>query len=151
MQARRLRDRLRRLDPSLLRFVVVGALGEAFYLLLFSLASRAGLGSLPAITIAGGICLALNAVLHARISFRVRFRWPLLLDYLLIQLVCFSLALGLGWILERLRSPSLGVGVGSLLLWSGTSFLLTRWRFQRRPLCRGGAGLSSRQTSQRDL
>lgn len=148
MRLWRLRDRLLRLDPSLARFVLVGALGEGLYLLLFALASRAGLGSLQAITIAGGICLVLNAVLHARISFRVRFRWPLLLEYLLIQLLCLLLALGLGWVLERLRWPTLGVGLATLLLWSGTSFLLTRWRFQRSPPSFGGAGLSSRHTSQ---
>jgi len=131
MRLRRLRDRLRRVDHSLVRFIVVGALSQALYLVLFELASRAGLGSLHAITIAGGICLIINAVLHSRISFRVRFRWPLLLDYLLIQLLCLLQALALGWMLERLRFWAMGVGVATLLLWSGTSFLLTRWRFQQ--------------------
>jgi putative flippase GtrA len=149
MRFLRLRDRWRRVDLSLVRFFVVGALGEALYLLLFALASRVGVGSLQAILIAGGICLALNAVLHARISFRVRFRWPLLIDYLLIQLFCLLLALALGWMLDRLRFPTMGVGVASGVLWSGASFLLTRWRFQRPPRDAAAAGLSSRHTSQR--
>lgn len=144
----RLRDRLRRIDHSLIRFIVVGALSEALYLLLFTLASHAGVGTLQAITIAGGICLTINSVLHARISFRVRFRWQLLLDYLVIQLFCLLLALALGWMLERLRFPPLGVGVATLVLWSGTSFLLTRWRFQRPLRDAAAAGLSSRHTSQ---
>ena len=46
-----------------------------------------------AITLAGGLCLLINAVLHARISFRVRFHWRLLRDYLLVQALCLLLQL----------------------------------------------------------
>lgn len=94
-------------------------------------ASRAGTPTLVAITVAGGICLLLNAVLHARISFRVRFQRQLLLHYLLIQAACLLLALGLGWILKRQESPEVLVGLATMLLWSSISFLLTRWSFQR--------------------
>ena len=133
-------DRFRRLDHSLLRFVVVGVFGEILYLLLFALAIRAGLNSLVALAIAGGICLVLNAVLHASISFRVRFRMSLLFEYLLIQLFCLLLSLAFGWMLQWLKTPSLGIGVTTLLLWSGTSFLLTRQRFQRRDVPFGRRG-----------
>lgn len=119
------------LNHTLVRFVLVGGCGEILYLVLFAVASRAGASTLVAITLAGGVCLLLNAVLHARISFRVRFHWRLLRDYLLVQGLCLLLALGLGWLLERVSAPAMLVGVSTLVLWSGLSFLLTRWRFQR--------------------
>ena len=131
----------RGLDSTLVRFVLVGGFGELLYLGLFALALRAGLGSLGAIVLAGGTCLVVNALLHARISFRVRFHRALLIDYLLIQGFCLLLALGLGWLLEQQSTPPAGVAIATLLVWAGTSFLLTRWRY-RRP-----AGLDSRQTN----
>lgn len=131
----------RGLDSTLVRFVLVGGFGELLYLALFALALRAGVGSLGAIVLAGGTCLVVNALLHARISFRVRFHRALLIDYLLIQGFCLVLALGLGWLLEQRSAPAAAVAIATLLLWAGTSFLLTRWRY-RRP-----AGLDSRQTS----
>ncbi len=51
------------------------------------------------------------------------------------------MARGRGWLRERLATPAAGVASATLLLWAGTSFLLTRWRY-RRP-----GGLDSRQTS----
>jgi putative flippase GtrA len=131
----------RGLDSTLVRFVLVGGFGELLYLALFALALRAGAGSLWAIVLAGGTCLVVNALLHARISFRVRFHRALLIDYLLIQGLCLLLALGLGWLLERHSTPAAGVAIATLLVWAGTSFLLTRWRYRR------SAGLDSRQTS----
>jgi len=122
---------LRWLNHSLVRFMLVGGCGEVLYLVLFAAASQAGASNLLAITLAGSICLLINAVLHARISFRVRFHWQLLRDYLLVQALGLLLALGLGWLLGRLSAPPMLVGVATLVLWSGISFLLTRWRFQR--------------------
>lgn len=136
-------NRLRRLRPrrwlghSLVRFVLVGGCGELLYVVLFMAATRAGLHSRMAVMLAGTICLAINAVLHARISFRVRFRWSLLVDYLLIQSVGLLLAMGLAWILERQRLSAALIGVATLLVWACCSFLLTRWRFQR-PRLRAG-------------
>ncbi len=118
------------LEHSLVRFVLVGGCGELLYFVLFMAASRAGLDSRAAVVLAGAICLGLNAVLHARISFRVRFRWPLLIDYLLIQGAGLLLALGLAWVLERQRLSAALIGLATLLLWACCSFLLTRWRFQ---------------------
>ncbi|WP_158218562.1 hypothetical protein [Synechococcus sp. 1G10] len=43
---------------------------------MFALALRAGVGSLGAIVLAGGTCLVVNVLLHARISFLVRFPGP---------------------------------------------------------------------------
>ena len=122
---------LRWLNNSLVRFMLVGGCGELLYFVLFMAASRAGVGTSVAIATAGGICLLINAVLHARISFRVRFRWPLLIDYLLIQGVGLVLALGLGWGLEKQRVSAPLVGLATLLVWAFSSFLLTRWRFER--------------------
>ena len=114
-----------------LRFLLVGVLGELTYLALFAIASRAGLGNLAAITLAGAICTVLNGFLHARISFRVRFHWSLLRDYLAVQLLCLALALGVGALLERQGTAQSLIAVATLVLWGGTSFLLTRWRFRQ--------------------
>lgn len=114
-----------------LRFLLVGALGELIYLALFAMASRAGLDSLVAITLAGVICTVLNGFLHARISFRVRFHWSLLRDYLAVQLLCLALALGAGALMEKVGAKPAVIAVATMVLWSGTSFLLTRWRYRQ--------------------
>ena len=116
---------------SALRFLLVGALGELTYLALFAIASRAGLSTLVAISLAGTICTLLNGFLHARISFRVRFRRTILRDYLAVQLLCLSVALGVGALMERLGSESAVIAVVTWVLWAGASFLLTRWRYRQ--------------------
>jgi putative flippase GtrA len=90
----------RGLNSSLLRFLLVGGSGELLYLALFALGVRAGLSTLVAITLAGAICLIFNAVMHAHISFRVRFSRSLLARYGAIQL--------LGWLLSILAASMLG-------------------------------------------
>ena len=134
---------------SLFRFVLVGGLGEGLYLLLYALAIRAGSSSLLAISLAGATCLLMNAFLHARISFRLQFRWRMLGEYALIQAFCLMLALLLGWLLEMQSVSATGVGLVSLLLWSSLSFVLTRFRYRRAGDAACSAGLTSRQTSQR--
>jgi putative flippase GtrA len=114
-----------------LRFLLVGALGELTYLALFAIASRAGLSSMGAITLAGAICTVLNGFLHARISFRVRFHWTLLRDYLAVQLLCLAVALGAGALMERVGAEPSVIAVATMVLWSGASFLLTRWRYRQ--------------------
>jgi len=114
-----------------LRFLLVGVLGELIYLALFAIASRAGLGSLAAITLAGAICTVLNGFLHARISFRVRFHWTLLRDYLAVQLLCLGVALGAGALMDRVGAEPSVIAVATMVLWSGASFLLTRWRYRQ--------------------
>lgn len=122
-----------RIPMSGIRFLLVGAVGELIYLALYALASQAGLGTMAAITLAGGVCLGLNAFLHARISFRVTYRWSLLRDYLAVQLLCLALALGAGALLERLGVSRPVIAVTTMVLWGGISFLLTRWRFRQAP------------------
>jgi putative flippase GtrA len=134
---------------SLLRFILVGGLGEGLYLLLYSLAVRAGSSSLIAISVAGSTCLVVNAFLHARISFRLDFRWRMLAGYALIQGFCLILTLTLGWILDNRGASTAGVGLASLLFWSCLSFLLTRFFYRRTTGVDPSAGLASRQTNQR--
>lgn len=136
-----------------LRFLVVGACSEALYLILYALILKLGGGSLLAIALAGTICLGLNGFLHARISFRVRFRWSLMREYMLIQSLCLGLALGSGALMQRLGWSQAVIGLATLLLWAGTSFLLTRWRYRRGEAAASSAageeaGLASRHTNQ---
>ncbi len=121
----------RPLDLSAVRYLLVGGIGELAYLILFWLVTRAGGSAVQAIAVAGAICLVMNAVLHARISFRVRFRLPLLISYVAVQLLCLPLSLLAGWGLERLAVPALWIALVSMALWSATSFLLTRRTYRR--------------------
>jgi putative flippase GtrA len=136
----------RGLNSSLLRFLLVGGSGELLYLALFALAVRSGLSSLVAISLAGGICLVINALLHARISFRVRFSRSLLASYGAIQLLCLAVSLGAGALLERLGATATVVGVVTMVLWAGLSFVLTKTTYRRSG---GATGLASRHTNQR--
>ncbi len=119
------------LGLSWVRFLVVGSFGEVLYLGLYALVWRAGGRAVLAIAVAGGICLMLNAVLHARFSFRVPMRFRLLLVYVAIQLACLGMSLAVGWGLERLGVSAPGVALITLVLWSGTSFLLTRRSYRQ--------------------
>jgi putative flippase GtrA len=139
----------RGLDSSLLRYLLVGGSGELLYLGLFALAVRAGLSNMVAISLAGGICLVFNAVMHARVSFRVRFNRYLLVRYLAIQLLGMLVSLLTAALLERLPRPfssSLVVGLASYGAWSALSFGLTRAAYRRSG---AGARLGSRHTNQR--
>ncbi len=137
--------RLRRpLQHQLVRFLLVGGCGELLYLALFALVSLAGGSASAAVASAGAICLVLNAVLHARYSFRVPFRLALLGRYGAIQLGCLGLSLGAAWALQHLGIDRVAIALITMVLWAATSFLLTRLSY------RSAAGpLASRQTSQR--
>lgn len=137
-----------KLNKSWVRFLLVGGCGELLYLGLFTAASRAWGNTPVAIALAGGICLVTNAILHARISFRIHFRWSLLMDYLLIQLVCLLLSLLIGWGMDRIKISAPIIGLSTMVAWASLSFVMTRWRFQRsgNPEL-VGRGLASKQTN----
>jgi putative flippase GtrA len=123
--------RLRRLSGgSLPRFLLVGALGELLYLALYALGWHLTRQATLAIALAGGVCLLVNAVLHARVSFRVPFRRGLLARYAAVQGVCLALSLLLGALLQAGGLGAAAVGLVSLVVWSGCSFLLTRAAFR---------------------
>jgi putative flippase GtrA len=135
---RALLQRLRR--STLVRFLLVGGFGELLYLGLYVLfLTLSGQRAAPAIAIAGAITLLVNALLHARVSFRVAFRIGLLLRYTAIQLLCLGVSVAIGALLQRLGTPALLIGPFSGLLWTVTSFLLTRRSFQAGRLRRGPA------------
>jgi putative flippase GtrA len=125
-----LRQLRRLLQHQLVRFVLVGGCGELLYLALFALVSWLGGSATASVAIAGGISLVLNAVLHARYSFRVPFRLALLGRYATIQMVCLGLSLASAWALQRLGIDRVGIALITLLLWAGTSFVLTRLSYR---------------------
>ena len=143
-----LRRPLKRLLPNqLVRFVLVGGCGELLYLALFALVSLAGGSATASVAIAGGISLVLNAVLHARYSFRVPFRLALLGRYAAIQLGCLGLSLAAAWGLQRLGTDRLAIALITMVLWAATSFVLTRLSY--RASVSSDEPLGSRQTSHR--
>jgi putative flippase GtrA len=137
----------RLLQNQLVRFVLVGGCGELLYLALFALVSLAGGSATASVAIAGGISLVLNAVLHARYSFRVPFRLALLGRYAAIQLGCLGLSLAAAWGLQRLGMDRLAIALITMVLWAATSFVLTSLSY--RPSTSPDEPLASRQTSHR--
>ncbi len=123
--------RLRRpLQHQLVRFLLVGGCGELLYLALFALVSQAGGSATAAVAVAGAICLVLNAVLHARYSFRVPFRLALLGRYAAIQLICLGLSLAAAGGLQHLAIDRFAIALITLVQWAATSFLLTRLSYR---------------------
>jgi putative flippase GtrA len=140
----------RGLNSSLLRFLLVSGSGELLYLgLFFALGMGAGLSNMVAITLAGGICLVFNAVMHARISFRVRFSRSLFFRYTAIQALGLLISLLTASMLERLPNPlssPMVVGPVSYAVWACLSFALTKATYRRSG---AATGLASRHTNQR--
>lgn len=132
---------------TLLRFLLVGAFGEILYLGLYGLSWWLTARVPLAIAISGGICLVVNAVLHARVTFQVAFRRTLLARYLAIQLACLGLSLALGSVLEQAGVQAALVGLITLVVWSGCSFLLTRRAFV--PAGRRGSARDRRAADRR--
>jgi len=118
------------LQHQLVRFLLVGGCGELLYLGLFSLVSLAGGSPTSAVAIAGVISLLLNAVLHARYSFRVPFRLALLGRYAAIQLGCLGLSIAAAQALQRLGMARAAIALITLVLWAAISFLLTRLSYR---------------------
>lgn len=125
-------SRLRRLPLlrfTLVRFGIVGLLGEALYFLLYGLFISLTGSTSSTLALAGGICILVNAYSHSRITFRVRFSGRLLLGYVQIQILGFGLAFLSGLALERAGTGKWLIALITYLLWSVASFLLTRLLF----------------------
>ncbi len=120
----------RPLQHPLVRFLLVGGCGELLYLALFSLVSLAGGSATSAVAFAGAISLMLNAVLHARYSFRVPFRLALLGRYAAIQVFCLGLSLTVAWALQPLGMGRFAIALITMMLWASTSFVLTHLSYR---------------------
>jgi putative flippase GtrA len=111
---------------QLRRFVVVGALGEISYLILFISASHQGMSPGQAVAIAGMICILINAELHARFSFRSRNSLGKMLGYAGIQLICLLLSALLAQLLGTLGNDKWLIGLTTSISWTSASFVMTR-------------------------
>jgi putative flippase GtrA len=111
---------------QLRRFVVVGALGEITYLILFLSASQQGTSPGQAVAIAGSICILINAELHARFSFRSRNSLGKMLGYAGIQLICLLLSALLAQLLGALGNDNWLIGLTTSISWTLVSFVMTR-------------------------
>lgn len=111
---------------TVVRFGFVALLGEALYFVLYGLLLSLTSSTSTTLAIAGGICLLVNAYVHSRITFRVRFSWKLLMGYLLIQLIGFIVALVVGFALEQAGSGKWSIAFLTYAIWAAISFLLTR-------------------------
>lgn len=85
-----------------------------------------------ALAVAGGICIVVNSYVHSRITFKVEFRWRLLLGYLMIQVVGFLISFLVGVALKRLDTGKWLIAIITYTLWAGISFLLTRILYQKK-------------------
>lgn len=110
---------------TVVRFGLVGALGELLYLLLYGLFLTLTNHTATTLALAGGICILVNAYTHSRITFRVKFNWRLMTGYLQIQLLGFGLAFLAGVMLERLNIGKWWIALITYTLWTAMSYLLT--------------------------
>jgi putative flippase GtrA len=111
---------------TVVRFGFVALLGEAFYFLLYGLVLTLTNSTSATLAIAGGICLLLNAYIHSRVTFRVRFSRKLLIGYLLIQLIGFILSFIVGLALEKSGTDKWVIAFVTYAIWAAISFLLTK-------------------------
>lgn len=112
------------------RFGAVSLVNEAIYFILYWLALQLTNNTIATLTIAGALCILLNAYAHARITFQVRFHWRLLLGYLQIQILGFLLSFLAGLLAKAGGAGDLVIALLTYTVWALISFLLTYRLFQ---------------------
>ena len=120
----------RLLDSSMVRFGLVGLFGELLYFLLYGIFLFWTGSTSITLALAGSICILVNAYSHSRISFRVPFSRSLLFGYIQIQVIGFLLAFVGGIALDRVGTAKWGIAMVTYILWSLTSYLLTKVLYQ---------------------
>jgi putative flippase GtrA len=118
------------------RFCLVSLGNEGLYFILYWLALQLTRDTTVTLAIAGSICIAVNAYTHARITFRVRFHWRLLLGYLQIQILCFALSFVVGILAKNAKASEFLIAFLTYTFWALLSFLLSRSLFQNSPSTR---------------
>ncbi|MEY4353598.1 MAG: hypothetical protein RLZZ609_1839 [Cyanobacteriota bacterium] len=116
---------------TVVRFGIVGLLGELLYFLLYGIFLGLTNHTATTLALAGGICILVNAYSHSRITFRVKFSWRLMLGYLQIQLLGFGLAFISGLALEKLGTGKWLIALLTYTLWTVTSYFLTSTLYQK--------------------
>lgn len=110
---------------TLVRFGIVGLLGELLYFLLYAVFFSLTSNTAITLALAGGICILVNAYSHSRITFRVRFSRRLMLGYLQIQFLGFGIAFLSGMALEKLGTGKWLIALITYTLWTASSYFLT--------------------------
>lgn len=116
---------------TVVRFGIVGLLGELLYFLLYGIFLNLTNHTAATLALAGAICILINAYSHSRITFRVKFSWRLMLGYLQIQLLGFGLAFIGGLALEKLGAGKWLIAILTYTLWTVTSYFLTSTLYQK--------------------
>ena len=116
---------------TVVRFGIVGLLGELLYLLLYGIFLGLTNRTATTLALAGSICILVNAYNHSRITFRVKFSWRLMLGYLQIQLLGFGLAFISGLALEKLGAGKWLIALLTYTLWTVTSYFSTSTLYQK--------------------
>jgi putative flippase GtrA len=125
---KRAKSKLARL--MVVRFGLVSLVNEALYFILYWLAYRLTGNTMATLAIAGSICLLVNGYSHARITFRVRFHWRLLLGYLQIQFLGFAFSFLIGILAKRAGAPEFIIALVTYTCWALCSFFLSRRLFR---------------------
>jgi putative flippase GtrA len=116
---------------TVVRFGIVGLLGELLYLLLYAIFISLTNHTASTLALAGGICILVNSYSHSRITFRVKFGWKLMLGYLQIQLLGFGLAFISGLALEKFGASKWLIALLTYTLWTMTSYFLTSTLYRK--------------------
>ena len=112
------------LNNSFVRFLGVGLFSEILYLVLFAVSLYFKITSNLAVILAGSFCIILNSYLHARVSFKKRFRIKFILVYFLIQSICMLASYFFSIILIHVSVSPAQIGVATMLLWALLSYAL---------------------------
>jgi putative flippase GtrA len=118
---------------TVVRFGLVSLANEGLYFILYWLALKLTGNTTITLAIAGAICIVANAYTHAKITFRVRFHWRLLLGYLKIQLFCFSLSFVVGMLAKKAGAAEFLIALLTYTFWALCSYFLSRSLFQNSP------------------
>ena len=114
------------LNKSYFRFLIVGAFGEIIYLILFYVLSLVINSNSYSVLISGGFCVALNILMHSRITFRVKLSLLFAMKYILIQSFCLIICSLLSIVFTKNNINHFLIGILTLLIWTIMSYILCR-------------------------
>ena len=112
------------LNNSLFRFFSVGLVSEVLYLFLYFVFIRIQFAPNYSVLLSGFICTLTNSYLHARFSFRKKFRVYFLFTYVFIQLICLAISYVISKLLLHFHFTYEYIGIITMIVWALCSYIL---------------------------
>ena len=111
-------------NNSLFRFFSVGLFSEVLYLFLYFIFIRIQFSPNYAVLFSGLVCTLINSYLHARFSFRKKFRVYFIFTYVFIQLICLLISYGVSKVLLHFHFTYEYIGLITMVVWAICSYVL---------------------------